>query len=96
MIHPYLMRRARVETVKQLRQMGEGLFAANGMVASVPDEDIEAKAAIDPGYLEAANQMTAIGGGTLIAAIIAFFQSAQGQAIIAALVKLILGLLVGA
>lgn len=94
MIHPYLMRRARVQASQELRKMGERLPVANGMVASLNDSDIEAKAATDPAYLEVVNTMGAIGDGTLLQALIAFFQSAQGQAIITALVELILGLLV--
>lgn len=37
----------------------------------------------------------AIGDGSIIAAIVAFFQSPQGQALMAALIKLLLGLIGG-
>ena len=98
LVHPFAMRRARAEAAFELQQRGERARTANHMVASLDDDDIQAAAANDPEYVAAmaavGDKVGAFGDGSIIAAIVAFFKSAQGQAIIAALVKLILGLLV--
>lgn len=91
---PGLLFRARTQmaVAAELRQRGYGLFEARRLAQSVDEDSIQLALSMVPH--EVAAKVGAFGDGSILDAIISFFKSEQGQALIAALVKLILGLLV--
>lgn len=82
----------RIQCRRALRAQGYGLFEINSVIGAIDDAEITATAAaIGP---ECVAAVGAIGDGTIIQAIIDFFKSPQGQALLDALVKMLIGLLV--
>lgn len=83
---PFFYAVARVKARKELHIAGHSRSEVNRIMDGC-DNDI-----IDAAVQESGVKL-AIGDGPIIAAILAFFESAQGQALIAALVKLLLSVL---
>lgn len=84
--------RARIACRRELRNQGYGLHEINSVIGAVDGDEINATAAaIGP---ECAAAVGALGDGTILQAIIDFFKSPQGQALLEALVKMLIGLLV--
>ena len=107
MFHPFLNARVRLATAAGLREKGRGFLTALQLAASVDDQTIAdglTATAADQGVTlppelaqsTAPGAVGAIGDGKIIAAIIAFFQSPAGQALLAALVQALIALLAGA
>ena len=82
-----------IQVAAELRHKGYGFFEARRLAQSVDEDTIQLAVAMCPPDVKAAT-VGAFGDGSLIKIITDFFKSEQGQALIAALVKLILGLLV--
>lgn len=70
-----------------LRRQGYGFFQINEMMDAAEDDIIDAAA------MEVGIPRTGLGDGTIIQAILDFLRSEQGQALISALIKLLLGAL---
>jgi len=91
----------RLETRRQLRKLGYNFRDIRFMMDAC-DSDLMDAAVAQSGQadaLAAAEANAAASGGTfatIVAAIIAFLQSPQGQALIAALIKLLIASLSGA
>lgn len=74
---------------QKLRQKGYGIWEIAGVIDAVDDESISwavSQSGVD---------MSAIGDGTFLDKLFEFFKSPQGQAFLDALLKLLLGLLMG-
>jgi hypothetical protein len=83
----------RMELAKSFRKQGHGFLKARQLANQASDEVIATLIA-DAETLSGVKVVgTAIGDGKIIDAIIDFFKSPQGQALIEALIKLILSLL---
>lgn len=83
---------ARIQCRRELRRQGYGFQEINSVIGAVDADEMHATAAsISP---ECAARVGALGDGTIIQAIIDFFKSPQGQELLAALVKMLIGLLV--
>lgn len=79
--------RARRQVAAALQEKGHGFFEAVQLAGQLTNADINDTVASVP---EAAQ---AIGDGTILKAILAFFQSPLGQQLVQALVALLVGLL---
>lgn len=90
MHHPAFYAMARVHARRALREQGKSFSEINEAM-NLTDNDL-----IDSVADDVPPMVGSIGDGKIIQAIIDFFKSPQGQAIIAALVKMILSLLVAA
>lgn len=77
----------RAKTRLELRKAGYNFRQINDVIDSVDDIAVQAAAA------QANVSLGAIGDGTLIQAILDFLKSEQGQALIAALVKMLIALI---
>jgi len=94
--HPLLTFYAKVHARRELSKEGYSRRQINDVMGQVDGEAIDAAAALaGPETESEVGKVSAIGDGTILAAIMAFLQSPQGQALIAALMKMLLGLLGG-
>ncbi len=89
MAGPLFRVRTQLAVAASLRQRGYGILEARRLSQTVDDDLIGLAAATCPP--DVGDGLGAIGDGTIIAAIIAFIQSPAGQALIAMLIKLLLG-----
>lgn len=92
MAHPFLYPLARAAARRELRRQGKSFSESFRLVDDATDEMVDvavAYAGVGPVAV-----MQGLGDGKIIDAILEFLRSEQGQAVIAALVKLLLGLLV--
>jgi hypothetical protein len=89
MRHPFFYALARRQAARQVK--GYRLRDVNDVLSDVTDDVIDAEIVA----LNLPPMVGAIGDGSIIQAILDFFKSPEGQALIAALVKMLLGLLAG-
>lgn len=82
---PLLPLRARLKVAAALREKGHGFFEAAQLAANLTNSDIHDAVASQP------EMVAAIGDGTILKAIIDFFNSPLGKKLIDLLVSLILG-----
>jgi hypothetical protein len=87
--NPVFYSLVRLAARRQLRRQGYSLWQVNEMMAGADDGLVDA-AQLDAGVVI---PIEGLGDGTILKAIIEFLQSEQGQALIAALVKMLLMLI---
>lgn len=101
MFHPFLYTLARVGARRQVRAMGHRLSTVNEALSEIGNDAIDAEMDAHGVTFEVlasyapSGMVGGFGDGSIIAAIIEFFKSPRGQAIIDAIVKMILALIAG-
>lgn len=88
-MRPIQVLRTRMECRRQLRKLGYSGDKIDSVIDAVDGDEITATLA------EVGGKVGAFGDGTIINAIIEFFKSPEGQALIAALVKMLIAMLAG-
>ena len=92
MFRPAFYALARLQARAALRRQGHGFFRISEIMEAAEDDLIDVAAEEAGVTAEQAGAVTvALGDGKIIDAILGFFRSEQGQALIAALIKLLLG-----
>jgi hypothetical protein len=83
----------KLRTRTTLREQGYGVDEASALLANCESAQIEQAAKQANVSLPENNAVGAIGDGTIINAILEFLKSEQGQALIAALIQILLSLI---
>lgn len=101
MIHPFFHLQTRIETRFALKRAGYSFSQVNDAIEILDPDTIEMYAsaagiAIPDFAAQTAEGATGkIGDGSILAAIIAFFKSPQGQALLAFIMKMLISLIAG-
>ncbi len=92
MVHPLLTQLVKARVRQSLRREGYSLIESIQLAGSVDADLVDTALAASPDAFSELNAMTGLGDGTLIQKFIDFLNSDLGKALIALIMKLLLGL----